>query len=282
MVRYERRIGYLDYLEYESKIKNGGFVKTEVRDGVCRLQMAIKGLYPTDTLQGEIFLIGAGGVQKADTVLLRYGTSDYMAQWEVGNLAGCGLSYEDWCGVEIRLSEHRRLLCMWRQVPLQDTREVMQDASTDELRVESVPREDVPTENVPTENVPSKDVPTEKGGELCEDKWTQLTQYYRKARPFGDNREYLSVSPEDFIILREKYQRLVGNSFLLHGYYNYGHLILERQIKPEGNRYYLGVPGIYHEREKQVAELFGFVGFEGAGESCQPGEFGYYMLPVEI
>jgi len=27
---YERKIRYLDYLEYENKIKNAGFVKTEV------------------------------------------------------------------------------------------------------------------------------------------------------------------------------------------------------------------------------------------------------------
>lgn len=41
--------------------------------------------------------------------------------------------------------------------------------------------------------------------------------------------------------------KLANNNFLLHGYYNYRHLVLI----DEGNQLKLGVPGIYPEIGKQ-------------------------------
>ena len=54
---YDRKIVYLDYLERGAKVKNGGFVKWEARGDTSRIQIHIRGLYPTDTLRGEIQLI---------------------------------------------------------------------------------------------------------------------------------------------------------------------------------------------------------------------------------
>ena len=86
------------------------------------------------------------------------------------------------------------------------------------------------------------------------------------------------------MILPEKYQRLIHNSFLLHGFYNYRHLILGKDYRL-GNQtekcFYLGVPGVYFEREKQVAVMFGVEGFECAG-AVEIGKFGYYVKEVSI
>ena len=73
-----------------------------------------------------------------------------------------------------------------------------------------------------------------------------------------------------------------------------------------GEIYYLGVPGAYYEREKMVAVMFGFEGFqisdqkrnssvtglthtestdaqkEDAAQRTPAGAFGYYMRRVEI
>ena len=46
---YDRKIVYLDYLERGEKVKNGGFVKWETRGKTSRIQIHIRGLYPTDT-----------------------------------------------------------------------------------------------------------------------------------------------------------------------------------------------------------------------------------------
>lgn len=119
---------------------------------------------------------------------------------------------------------------------------------------------------------------------ISEDKWEQLQKSYQKVHPFGDERIFLSIEPKDFVILQASYQKLVNNSFLLHGFYNYRHLILgpDRNLgDEEGERFYLGVPGTYFEREKMVAVMFGFEGFECDG-AVEIGKFGYYMRRVEL
>lgn len=113
-------------------------------------------------------------------------------------------------------------------------------------------------------------------------KWQQLSSIYPHIRPFGDGRDYLQLKPEDLVVLTQKYYPLASNSFLLHGYYNYEHLILSREMRKDGERFYIGVPGNFYEKEKQVAVLFGFESFEGKEEPAKSGDFGYYMISVEI
>lgn len=118
--------------------------------------------------------------------------------------------------------------------------------------------------------------------ETYEDKWNELCKKYEVIHPFGNRDEYLSLSPKDFIIFPEKYQHLVNNSFLLHGYYNYRHVILGKKEEGGKNIYYLGVPGVYYEREKMVAIMFGFEGFECGEKRAIAGGFGYYMRRIEL
>ena len=66
----------------------------------------------------------------------------------------------------------------------------------------------------------------------------------------------------------------------MHGYYNYRHLILFRK-KDDSNEYWLGVPGIYHEREKMAARMFGFEKFESANKDYKTGDLGYYLVTVK-
>lgn len=115
-----------------------------------------------------------------------------------------------------------------------------------------------------------------------EDKWRQLSAIYPHTAPFGDERNYLSLEPGDFVIFPSRYYKLVNNSFLLHGYHNYEHLILTRMEYRGEVRYYIGVPGNYYEKEKQVALMFGFESFECKREPAQPGDYGYYMMRVEL
>lgn len=117
---------------------------------------------------------------------------------------------------------------------------------------------------------------------LLEDKWQQLCAIYPHVTPFRDKREYLSIGPADFVIFPSASYKLVNNSFLLHGYYNYRHLILARMEKKGETCYYVGVPGSYFEKEKQVAVMFGFESFECAEEPAQTGDFGYYMMRTEL
>ncbi len=502
---YDRKVVYLDYLERGEKVKNGGFVKWETRGKTSRIQIHIRGLYPTDTLRGEIQLISRKSVSTADSVKINFGAGEYVAVWDNENLAGTAVSYAECDGVQVRLSESRLLLGQWRErealpqnatevsqiiekdglekasenvVPVYEpyveaaeagtgkkedagwkadtgqavftereastkqemdagsnasieqaantgqtasigleadtnrtaskeqegdadrkagkepeadtgwTASIAQKADTDRkaskeqkadadrtARIEqkadadwtaskepeadtnrtanveqkadtdgktgigwemsagwgagvrqevSARREAGTGQNAGTkreadteretalgqkaeirqESDKKKKAETERqedGGLTAEtketaeirqtpkcgvllsgDKWEQLNKQYPHIHPFGDAREYLSITPRDFIILSRKYQNLVQNSFLLHGYYNYGHVILTKIKERDGESFYLGVPGVYFTREKQAALMFGFEGFEAGTEQAVDGGFGYYMKQVDI
>jgi hypothetical protein len=113
---------------------------------------------------------------------------------------------------------------------------------------------------------------------MVPDKWQQLLKNYKQINPYADDRLFISLEPKDFVVLASEYQHLAHNSFLLHGYYNHRHIILGK----ENEDYYLGVPGVYYEREKNVAAMFGFAVFECEGGKAANGTVGYYLRKVMI
>ena len=89
------------------------------------------------------------------------------------------------------------------------------------------------------------------------------------------------LSLSDLTVLPRKFWFLSNNSFLLHGYHNYHHLLLIE----ENGHYQLGVPGVYDIREARAAEIFGFPEFinsyndqlELSPDECNTQEnFGYW------
>lgn len=380
---FQKKIIYLDYVERENKIKNGGVIKWEARGEESRVQIHIRGLYPTDSCRGELMLLSEGEGHPADTIYLQYGTAEYAGIWHNENLAGTGIPYEGCDGIIIKLSDTRFLRGIWRNrekqkaeapetapqnesepamlaaaqtaeeamavvqtmgpvsaaqtvldayddtvlepQPMPGNEELRQDAApageiqpdlpphepatevpqpmpeTEEPQQVEPEAEEQPEPQEPQQAIPSAEEEAQsheeesafeapflrsqrkmQAGQISPNKWEQLNRIYPKIQPFGDVREYLSIAPCDFVILSEHYQEMVQNSFLLHGYYNYGHLILTKIKEGIDDNYYLGVPGVYYEREKQAALLFGFEGFEGDGDAVQDGSFGYYMKRVEI
>ena len=86
---------------------------------------------------------------------------------------------------------------------------------------------------------------------------------------------------EDIGLLPAQHWQLTTNSFLMHSYYGYRHLVLARVRDGARYRYELLVPGIYNEREKEIAGLFGFETFHSAkSRPIAVGEYGYWSMPV--
>ena len=93
------------------------------------------------------------------------------------------------------------------------------------------------------------------------------------------------IRRSDIACLPRKFWPLANNSFLLHGYHNYNHLMLIE----EGGRAWLGVPGIYDPQEARAADLFGFPRFTrsfasfpelAAEERSDSSDFGHWCRCV--
>lgn len=82
--------------------------------------------------------------------------------------------------------------------------------------------------------------------------------------PFEDSKilRCVRIEPADLEYLPKDLWILGSNSFLLHGYYTYGHLILAEKQESGNRSYLLGVPGFYQSRERFLAEIFGFHSFQ--------------------
>ncbi len=101
--------------------------------------------------------------------------------------------------------------------------------------------------------------------------------------PFEDGEFDRSVrmEPQDIGMLPRSMWKYAGNSFLLHGFYTYHHLLLTRKRKKEGDCCYLLVPGTYGGREAHMAQMFGFRQFKSLKrKQLENGDFGYWYLEV--
>jgi hypothetical protein len=116
--------------------------------------------------------------------------------------------------------------------------------------------------------------------DLYRNKWQQLLNDYPQVHIIAEA-ESILIKPKDAVVLSEEYHNLSTNSFLLHAYYNYRQLLLFRYLISE--KYYIGVPGIYNERQQRIAMMFGFEAFESLSNNLEPFDtYGYFMKSVEI
>lgn len=256
---------YIDYINDGKKERNIGFLRVE-NDGVsvglrgvplqcgdcCRVYVV--NIYDERILLGEIFIKNGYGMEKFP--------------WKEG---AC---LEECMRVEIPLYGARKGVCVMR-------------ASLPPRSPEAAPKVKKATETELYATQKSKENELE---EIREDKWQQLLTLYPEVHICPEAQSIL-IRPKDAVILAEKCHELASNSFVLHSYYNYRQLLLFRYLSDRKEPlYYLGVPGVYYEREQRIAQIFGFEGFENgearmqqdADKKVYKGCFGYYMKRVEI
>lgn len=174
-----------------------------------------------------------------------------------------------------------------QEVQVQETR--IQEPEVQETRIQEPATQETP---IPEIKIPDIRTPESRRQSASrrqvnlaafkEEKWDQLWAVYPHIHPFSDEREYLSFGLSDFVVLPAPYYKLVNNSFLLHGFYNFHHLILTRVSGRSGVRYFIGVPGNLYQTERETAIMFGFENFECDTEPAGKGDFGYYLIPVEL
>lgn len=320
-MRYDRRIKYLDYLENGERVRGCGFARLELRDSHLIMELNVRGLRCAEGLACDVVLCSRVQEAAVGKITFYSGEGKFRHECHVENEIGkTGIAYQELSEIRIRVGEGRLVSCAFRENERESAElssaeqrkaveTAVQCADKECGEAEAVQQRENPQEvkrlepesrqerNLPEVVEQPTEIPEPSQGArgraqtepepaavmtLQEDKWRQLCTVYPHVNPFGDEREYLSVGPADFVLFSADSYRAANNSFLLHGFYNYGHLILTRVERKGEILYYLGVPGNYFEREKQVAVMFGFESFECAQEPAQASDFGYYMMRVQM
>ena len=86
------------------------------------------------------------------------------------------------------------------------------------------------------------------------------------------------ISTADLAQFGEEASVLKSNQFLLKGYGRYHHILAGKVRYTGEERYCIGVPGIYENREKYMAEIYQFPVFLSLTENrMKTGSFGYWL-----
>lgn len=361
---YDRKIKYLDYIVGGERLQAAGFVKAEVRDEVCRMQIHVNGLHLSDSFERKITLRGADSESFLKMIKIEGGKGDTgELVLNTSGMGSGGISYGGLEEIIIPIDNEKQIRCIWnakaKEQEKSDSDEYklltaysedkadyskdkadysknQKDYSEDkaecsknetdhsEYKTECSENEKdysegktdhnedkIKCSEIETDHSEDKtdyEEPKEEGKLTAvdedmhatrmtpdaieqpramtqypqDDKWRQLATLYEHGNVLGDMSDCILIRPGDFVILPDKYYKLVNNSFLLHGYHNYGYMVLARTEKRGEIKYYIGVPGNFFEKEKQVAIMFGFESFECGKAYIQPGDFGYYMIRVEL
>ena len=313
----KRFIRYLYEYEGNQKKRNVGFVKVEQDGKETTISVHGKGLcgksneniscylIKLDSEMGNILFVPAGEIQIG---MISCGGCFCYTEELIG--AGYGKTEQsvgqtcekkdDICGLGLGDPKEAFYVALWNEEMYGDLdiarakvfREFDSDKTAGESKsiknidekeaeVETQFGDDEETENLEEEQPEKKDQETveessEKKDLKKDDRDTDLQNF---------RRQIMKIQRGEISILPRCEWKLANNNFLLHGYYNYRHLVLI----DEGNQLKLGVPGIYHEREARAAATFGFPEFIAEADvnvTLEPQErnenqqFGYWCRQV--
>ena len=111
--------------------------------------------------------------------------------------------------------------------------------------------------------------------------WRRLQDCYPHIQPFSDGQihQCLQLTMKDLPELRKNSWFIGSNQFLARGCQQYHHFLLGvfRDDNGQDSGWVLGIPGIYDEKERFLAGMFGFPNFKPSRESSiRSGQFGYW------
>ncbi len=154
--------------------------------------------------------------------------------------------------------------------------------ATENIRKEDKQEEDKQEEDKQERAEQERKLQIRTGGEdrghQIDQEWEQIRSSCHKVEACRELGEVYRVNKGNFAVLPESMKHILQNSFLVHGLMNYGYLLLFR-VDEKARQFGVGVPGVYYEKEKLVAEMFGFPQFWCDGRSDN-GKFGYYLRIV--
>lgn len=112
--------------------------------------------------------------------------------------------------------------------------------------------------------------------------WQKLIRSLPVIQPFSNEDIHcVRVELKDLRLLPPSNWHLCNNSFLLHAFFTYRHLIFGEIPSAKEHKWFIGVPGIRYRQEHVLAAIFGFSDFLPDKESSDADTpFGYWVVSM--
>lgn len=258
MFCYKRRTVFIEYYINGIKSRSIGIVKQKLDENSLRLAVEVSGLEDWKHISCKV---SAGDAEKQETI----------SELQICNGKGAAV-------IEIPIKE----------LQLKQYKKIFFHLGNDCYGVADLPEapENVLSEekeNVTEGYMEAVDEEAQQENEVIADclepqpdKWEVIKKKYPILYPFRGQGPYVSIKPVDLQLLNRKYHDLSNNSYLMHAFYRYRHMILGEYTQEKGTFFYVGVPGEFIKKEQSSAAMFGFEGYEHSGD------LGYYLYRVEL
>lgn len=293
----ERFITYMYAYENRTKGRNVGFVKVECRKDTCALEIHIRNLGRFSGKCRTYLLMDENviGVELG-TIIISYGQGQAIYYFDRNDIEQSGYRLEQVKAVRVECGSQEFLASCWSE---EAGNWIAQDISafmkSENMQADNVVNSnmaqlnnvaDQNTNGKQNNNMPHNSVYNPARANQQESSTQFNPGYYNsESGNLSQLENTASQSPQpqidriDLADIRRLFptkQYYANNSFVIHGFMNYSHLI----VKTEDNKKYLGVPGIYEKPEEMMAKLFGFTEFvdeKTHSESQTEGAFGYWL-----
>ena len=293
----ERFITYMYAYENRTKGRNVGFVKVECRKDTCALEIHIRNLGRFSGKCRTYLLMDENviGVELG-TMIISYGQGQAIYYFDRNDIEQSGYRLEQVKAVRVECGCQEFLASCWSE---EAGKWIAQDISafmkSENMQADNVVNSnmaqlnnvaDQNTNGKQNNNMPHNSVYNPARANQQESNAQFNPGYYNsESGNLSQLENTASQSPQpqidriDLADIRRLFptkQYYANNSFVIHGFMNYSHLI----VKTEDNKKYLGVPGIYEKPEEMMAKLFGFTEFvdeKTHSESQTEGAFGYWL-----
>lgn len=293
----ERFITYMYAYENRIKGRNVGFVKVECRKDTCALEIHIRNLGRFSGKCRTYLLMDENviGVELG-TMIISYGQGQAIYYFDRNDIEQSGYRLEQVKAVRVECGSQEFLASCWSEEAgnwiAQDISAFMKSenmqadnvVNSNMAQLNNVADQNVngkQNNNMPHNSVynPARANQQESNAQFNPGYYNSesgnLSQLENTASQFPQS-QIDRIDLADIRRLFPTKQYYANNSFVIHGFMNYSHLI----VKTEDNKKYLGVPGIYEKPEEMMAKLFGFTEFvdeKTHSGSQTEGAFGYWL-----
>ena len=277
----KRFITYLYECEKGNKIKNVGFIRVNIRGEETTLDTYIRShSHGNDT--GKIYLL----INKEDLlgielgeIKVESGQSESCFYVQSEDIQNSGFSINNIEGVAMCFDSGGYIASCWKDAladqivkgEFQDRRlcgnEVHKEENQTKLEVEV-------TTDLSNALTAAEDV----GVSVLRDEQQEM----KKEKSVT----YEKIDLAQIRDLPSPNWHLSTNSFLLHGFANYGYLVLKKVLEEGKETLSLGVPGVFEKPEAVMAILFGFPTFEEIpkkmNQETKVGTFGGWFVKLKV
>lgn len=300
MAGIQRFITYIYAYENGQKAGNVGYAKIETRGnrGQMDIHFLNGGIYRGKGAAAFLFVQNEKLIYiPIGEFAIENGVGTGSIAFQTDALADTDFGFSKIDGIYIVDSENRRYLSFWKDVGITDfSVENFEEYSLDlplpetvdyplpenvEVAQQTTPEVAVPIQKEVLEEAEQKSLHTMEipmrnvfPSYTLEVVWKNFEREHTPVQ-INDKVYAIQIELSDLRELPKQYWYLGNNSFLLHGFFNYHHLLFGKL--PEG-RWFLGVPGIYERQERVMASVFGFPGFLHIADPERSKE----MLPSQV